>query len=99
MHSNDTATLKLSELELDEAAVEHGRCAREYLLQQIDAAGGWLSFERFMDLALYAPFVGYYSGGAQKFGAAGDFITAPEISGLFGACVAVQCGEILGRLD
>jgi SAM-dependent MidA family methyltransferase len=99
MHSNDTATVSPRELELDAAAAEHGRRAREYLRIEIEAAGGGLSFERFMDLALYAPLVGYYSGGAQKFGAGGDFTTAPEISGLFGACVAVQCAEILKRLD
>jgi SAM-dependent MidA family methyltransferase len=99
MHGNDTATASLRELKLDEAAAEQERKARGYLLERIDAAGGWLSFERFMDLALYAPRVGYYSGGAQKFGAGGDFTTAPEISSLFGACVAVQCGEILGRLN
>jgi SAM-dependent MidA family methyltransferase len=99
MHGNDTATVNPREIELDAAAAEHGRRARGYLQEQIGAAGGWLSFERFMDLALYAPLVGYYSGGAQKFGAGGDFTTAPEISRLFGACVAVQCAEILERLD
>ena len=72
---------------------------REYLLKQINAAGGWLSFERFMDLALYAPILGYYSGGAQKFGRGGDFTTAPEVSSLYGACVAVQCQEILRQLN
>ena len=99
MHGNDTASANLRELKLDAAAAEHGRKACRFLLDQIDAAGGWLSFERFMDLALYAPLVGYYSGGAHKFGEGGDFTTAPEISGLFGACVAVQCEEILGRLN
>jgi SAM-dependent MidA family methyltransferase len=99
MHGNDTASANLRELKLDAAAAEHGRKACRFLLDQIAAAGGWLSFERFMDLALYAPLVGYYSGGPQKFGAGGDFTTAPEISGLFGACVAVQCGEILRQLD
>src|SRR3974390_210444 len=78
-----------------DAAAEHGAIAHELLARQITAAGGWLSFERFMDLALYAPGSGYYSGGAKKLGAAGDFTTAPEISKLFGACVAVQCAEIL----
>ncbi|HWX80451.1 MAG TPA: SAM-dependent methyltransferase [Steroidobacteraceae bacterium] len=99
MHGNDTATANPREIELDPAAAEHGRRARGYLLEQIGAAGGWLSFERFMDLALYAPLVGYYSSGAQKFGAGGDFTTAPEISRLFGACVAVQCAEILERFN
>ena len=49
----------------------------------ITHSGGWISFARFMNLALYAPGQGYYSGGAHKFGPAGDFITAPEISPLF----------------
>jgi len=98
MRGNDTATPSLRELKLDEAAAEHGRQLRDHLLDQIAAAGGWLSFERFMDLALYAPGAGYYSGGATKFGLGGDFTTAPEVSSLFGACVAVQCEEILRRL-
>ena len=83
---------------LDDAATEHSARARAHLMNQIEAAGGWLAFERFMDLALYAPALGYYSGGAQKLGADGDFTTAPEVSRLFGACVAVQCAEILSEL-
>jgi SAM-dependent MidA family methyltransferase len=98
MRGNDTARPNLRELELDEAAAEHGRHVRAQLLEQIAAAGGWLSFEQFMDFALYAPGAGYYSGGAQKFGLGGDFTTAPEVSTLFGACVAVQCEEILSRM-
>ncbi|HEV7357932.1 MAG TPA: SAM-dependent methyltransferase [Steroidobacteraceae bacterium] len=82
----------------DDAAAEHSTLARAHLMSQVNAAGGWLSFERFMDLALYAPAFGYYSGGAEKLGADGDFTTAPEISRLFGACVAVQCAEILSEL-
>lgn len=82
----------------DDAAAEHSALARTHLMSEIDAAGGWLSFERFMDLALYAPGLGYYSGGAKKLGADGDFTTAPEVSRLFGACVAVQCAEILSEL-
>src|SRR3984885_13263310 len=61
----------------------------------IAAAGGWLSFERFMELALYAPGLGYYSAGSAKLGAAGDFVTAPEVSDLFGRCVARQCAAVL----
>jgi SAM-dependent MidA family methyltransferase len=62
------------------------------------AGGGWLSFEDYMDIALYAPGLGYYSAGARKFGANGDFTTAPEVSELFGACVANQCVEVLSAL-
>ncbi len=86
------------ELMLNDVQARH--CARmhDYLVEQIGAADGWLSFERFMDDALYAPGLGYYSAGAHKLGAGGDFTTAPEVSRLFGACVAVQCAEILGVL-
>jgi SAM-dependent MidA family methyltransferase len=54
----------------------------------IDSAGGWLDFARYMDLALYRPGSGYYSGGSTKIGAAGDFVTAPELSGALGRAVA-----------
>jgi len=62
---------------------------------ELREAEGWLSFERFMELALYAPGLGYYSAGAWKLGAGGDFVTAPELSDLFGRCVALQCAEVL----
>ena len=62
---------------------------------EIDAANGFLPFDRYMELALYAPGLGYYVGGAHKFGAAGDFVTAPELSPLFGACLAEQCAAAL----
>jgi SAM-dependent MidA family methyltransferase len=77
---------------------QHERRVRRMIAGEISAAGGWISFERYMDLALYAPGLGYYSAGAHKLGAGGDFTTAPEISGLFGACVANQCAEIFGEL-
>jgi SAM-dependent MidA family methyltransferase len=62
---------------------------------EIGASGGWLPFERFMDMALYAPALGYYSAGSTKLGPAGDFITAPELSPLFGRCMARQLDELL----
>lgn len=65
---------------------------------EIDAHGGWISFERFMEMALYEPGRGYYSAGALKLGAAGDFVTAPEISPLFSRCLAAQCAEVFERL-
>lgn len=49
-------------------------------------------------MALYEPGLGYYSGGARKFGSAGDFVTAPEISGLFTQCLARQCSQIIAEL-
>jgi len=60
----------------------------EKLHTQITAAGGAISFEQFMQAALYQPELGYYRSGTEKFGAAGDFITAPELSPLFGRCLA-----------
>ena len=59
------------------------------------AVSGWISFARYMELALYAPGLGYYSAGAQKFGAAGDFVTAPEMTPLFGRALARQVAQIL----
>ncbi|MGA8489127.1 MAG: SAM-dependent methyltransferase [Terriglobales bacterium] len=80
------------------AAAEHSARLGDQVAAEIDAAGGWVSFERFMDLVLYAPGLGYYSGGAEKLGEGGDFTTSPEVSRLFGACVAVQCAEVLREI-
>lgn len=60
----------------------------------IAAADGWIGFDRYMQLALYTPGLGYYSGSRAKFGEAGDFITAPEMGGLFGACLGGQVAEV-----
>src|SRR6185312_12326593 len=83
------------ELESDERA--HRERLAALLRAEIGAAGGALDFERFMELALYAPGLGYYSAGSTKFGAAGDFVTAPEISDMFSRCVARQCAEVLAQ--
>ena len=74
---------------------QHSGEVAAFIAARLREAGGWLSFERFMELALYAPGLGYYSAGSAKLGAAGDFVTAPELSGLFGRCVARQCREVL----
>ncbi|OYY05146.1 MAG: hypothetical protein B7X97_01200 [Methylotenera sp. 17-45-7] len=58
---------------------------------------GWLSFADFMHVALYTPGLGYYSGGAKKFGLGGDFVTAPEISVLFGQTLANQVAQVLAE--
>ena len=70
-------------------------CIRE----EMEDHGGVLGFDRYMELALYLPGLGYYAGGASQFGIGGDFITAPEIGVLFARCVARQCLEVLEPLD
>ena len=62
---------------------------------EIEADGGWMSFARYMELALYAPGLGYYSGGSRKFGSEGDFLTAPELTPLFGQALARQVAQVL----
>jgi len=62
---------------------------------EIDTNGGYVSFSRYMELALYAPGLGYYVAGAAKFGGAGDFVTAPGMSRLFGRALAAQIAAIL----
>jgi SAM-dependent MidA family methyltransferase len=66
------------------------------IAQEIERAGGWISFERYMALALYAPGLGYYMAGARKLGRDGDFVTAPEISALFGRTLARQVSALAG---
>lgn len=78
-----------------EAALQHSRELKALIHKELVTAGGWISFAHYMRLALYAPGMGYYSGGAIKFGQAGDFVTAPEISSLFGQTVARQAGQVL----
>jgi SAM-dependent MidA family methyltransferase len=92
-----SAALPLPPLTADEA--EHSRRLVRRIWEEIDARGGWLSFERFMEMALYEPGLGYYSAGASKLGAGGDFVTAPEVSSLFSRCLATQCSEILQHVS
>lgn len=83
----------------DDAAA-HAQSTRLLALiaDEMKAHGGWMSFARYMELCLYAPGLGYYSGPARKLGSgpqdASDFVTAPEMSPLFGRCVARQLAEI-----
>lgn len=75
--------------------LEASRSLVRHIRSEIAANGGWISFARYMALALYTPGLGYYSGGSEKFGAGGDFVTAPQISPLFGRVLARQFAETL----
>ena len=76
-------------------ALAHSAALASHIRHEIVAAGGWLSFARFMELALYAPGLGYYTAGARKFGGAGDFVTAPEMTPLFAAALAAQVEQVM----
>lgn len=82
----------------DQHAVRQSEKLQAAIRGEIAAAGGAIPFDRYMELVLYAPGLGYYSNGTRKFGSAGDFVTAPEISPLFGRCVARSARTILADL-
>lgn len=76
-------------------ALQHSQRLASLIHREIAGSGGWITFARFMELALYAPGLGYYSAGTGKFGEAGDFVTAPEISPLFGQTLARQLAQVI----
>jgi SAM-dependent MidA family methyltransferase len=79
----------------DALAASHS--LQQLIAAEIEQLGGAMAFSRFMELALYAPMLGYYSGGASKLGASGDFTTAPEMSPLFGAALARAAAAIIAQ--
>lgn len=78
-------------------ALSASRDLQNLIADEIARHDGWISFARYMELALYAPDVGYYSGGAAKLGKDGDFTTAPEMTPLFGATLAHPIGELMAQ--
>lgn len=76
-------------------AQAHSAQLQSLIQQHIQQQGGWIDFATFMHMALYTPSLGYYSGGAKKFGFGGDFVTAPEISPLFAQALAKQVAQVL----
>ena len=78
-------------------ALAASQSLQQRIADEIEQLGGAMAFSRFMELALYAPQLGYYSGGAAKLGASGDFTTAPEISPLFGAALARAAAAIIAQ--
>lgn len=77
---------------------QHSAKLVEQITQCIEQAGGWISFADYMQQALYAPGLGYYSAGLHKFGEAGDFITAPEIGSLFARSLARPVAQLLNEI-
>jgi SAM-dependent MidA family methyltransferase len=77
----------------DADAAAHSARVSAHVAAAIGAAGGFIGFDRYMELALYAPGLGYYAAGARKFGPQGDFVTAPEISPLFARALAAQVAQ------
>jgi SAM-dependent MidA family methyltransferase len=89
----DAAVTILPPLLPDEA--RHAAAVMQTVRDAIATHGGWLAFDDYLRIVLYAPGLGYYSAGSVKFGRGGDFVTAPELSGLFSRCVARQCAQVL----
>jgi len=79
-------------------ATAHSQRLAEHIATVIANEGDWIPFSRYMELALYAPGLGYYAAGARKFGEEGDFVTSPEISPMFARCFAMQAGQVLKHL-
>ena len=79
----------------DPRALAASRALLERIGAELGAAANWISFARYMELVLYEPGLGYYACGARKLGAAGDFVTAPELSPLFGRTLARQVAQLL----
>lgn len=92
--ANSRATLPMPDAK---AQAVSERLMRQ-IIRTIDQSGGAIPFDRFMEMALYAPGLGYYVAGSRKFGAQGDFITAPEVSSLFAQCLARQIAQVLSAV-
>ncbi len=87
--------MSLPEPDSDALAASHA--LQQQIADEIAQHDGVISFARFMELALYAPRLGYYSGGAAKLGQAGDFTTAPEMSSLYGAALAQAAASVIAQ--
>jgi SAM-dependent MidA family methyltransferase len=77
----------------------HSERVAVHICEEVARAGGFLPFDRYMELALYAPGLGYYAAGATKLGAAGDFVTAPEMTPLFASALAAQVAAVLAATE
>jgi SAM-dependent MidA family methyltransferase len=82
----------------DPSSAAHSESVAAFISARIRESGGSIGFDEFMQHALYAPGLGYYVAGSSKFGAAGDFVTAPELSPLFASVLGRQCAGLLSAL-
>lgn len=97
--SRPTSVDTLAQLPLPEPQAQaHSERLIALIRDEIADAGGRISFAHYMERVLFAPGLGYYSAGSRKFGAEGDFVTAPEISPLFSRALARQVAEVLTTL-
>src|ERR1019366_2625984 len=92
MTSGESCSM-LPDLTADQA--RHSAAVARAVSAAIEAQAGWLAFDDYLRIVLYAPGLGYYSAGSVKFGPEGDFVTAPELSGLYARCLASQCAPVL----
>ncbi|MGH6610825.1 MAG: SAM-dependent methyltransferase, partial [Burkholderiaceae bacterium] len=87
--------------QLNAAQIEHSRRVTSHVAAEIERAGGWIPFDRYMELVLYAPGLGYYAAGARKLGdssVGGDFVTAPEMSPIFADALAAQLQQLFEQV-
>jgi SAM-dependent MidA family methyltransferase len=86
------------DITLTSLETEHCKLLSDKIATEITSKGGWIPFSRYMEIVLYEPRMGYYSAGAHKLGAGGDFTTAPELSPLFGAAIVSTILPVLEGL-
>jgi len=94
-HSQEQALAQLPKPSA--AEMSHSAALIDVIVDKIQRAGGVIPFSDYMDYLLYAPGLGYYSAGLSKFGETGDFVTAPEVSALFGRTLARQCQRLFDQ--
>lgn len=85
--------------EPDKASAEHSHSLVVQIKQIITEKDGAIPFSEFMNMALYTPAMGYYAAGQRRFGAEGDFVTAPELGDVFGRCLARQVAQVFSAID
>ena len=86
------------DITLTSSETAHTELLTQKIMAKIASEAGWMPFSKYMEMALYEPGMGYYSAGAHKLGAGGDFTTAPELSPLFGAAIVSTLLPILEGL-